>query len=451
MSLFRRLRGTAASVPAGRARYSLEQWASQTSFAFGGIQYGTQGGVQTSYPSNPVETIPNSLAGYAQGGLFDNPVVAGLEWIRIGVFSEARFAWQQLRSGRTGDLFGTQDLAPLERPWVGGTTGDLLSRLLLDADLAGNSYWAMVRGELVRLRPDWTEIVLTPRILDGRPVGMTKLGYAYVEGGRGSGNKPAVFAPGDVAHFAPLPDPLATFRGMSWLTPVVREIQADKQATIHKQRWWENAASPNLAIGIEAATPEQFREWVDIIDSQHAGPDNAGRTLYTAKGNDVTAIGADMQHADFANVIGKGETRIALAAGIHPVVAGLSEGMQGSSLNAGNYAAAKRSTGDKTFRPLWRNVCASLQVLFPPPSGSRLWYDTKDVAFLRDDIQDVAQVQQSEATTIRQLLDAGCTFDSVKAAVLANDWNLLQHSGYFSVQLQALGAGQPQGGTNAAA
>jgi hypothetical protein len=194
------------------------------------------------------------------------------------------------------------------------------------------------------------------------------------------------------------------------------------------------------------------------METKHAGPDNAGRTLYTADGADVTIIGKDMQQADYSNIIGKGETRIALASGIHPVVAGLSEGMQGSSLNAGNYQAAKRATADKTFRPLWRNTCGSMQVLFPPPSGSQLWYDARDVAFLRDDAQDVAQVQQSEAVTIRQLIDGGFEPDSVKSSVLANDWSLLVHSGYLSVQLQKPGTtdassaptgAQPTGGAGA--
>jgi phage portal protein BeeE len=455
VSLFRRRRGEAALVPAGSTRYDLEQYASQLAFSFGGIQYGSSQGlggpVQTSYASNPVEPIPTSFVGYAVGGLFDNPVVAGLEWTRLNVFSEARFIWQQLRGGRPGDLFGTGDLAMLEQPWTGGTTGDLLTRFLLDADLAGNAYWARVNTELVRLRPDWVEILLAKRLIrmriNGedvvRQVGWKRVGYAYWEGGKGATGEPAVFLPDEVAHFAPLPDPLATFRGMSWLTPVVREIQADRQASLHKQAWWENAASPNLAISlVGATTPEKFRAWVDELEREHAGAENAGKTIYSAAGSDVTVIGANMQQADFSNIIGKGEARIALASGIHPVVAGLSEGMQGSSLNAGNYAAAKRATGDKTFRPLWRNMAGSMQVLFPPPPRARLWYDARDVAFLRDDAQDVATIQQSEAATIRTLLDAGYTPESVKAAVLANDWSVLQHSGLYSVQLQKPGGDQ---------
>jgi hypothetical protein len=73
----------------------------------------------------------------------------------------------------------------------------------------------------------------------------------------------------------------------------------------------------------------------------------------------------------------------------------------------------------------------------------RLWYDDRDIAFLREDEKDRAEIQGLEARTIRTLLDAGYEGDSVIAAVLDSDWAKLQHTGLFSVQLQAPGAGQP--------
>jgi phage portal protein BeeE len=321
--------------------------------------------------------------------------------------------------------------------------------MLIDADIAGNAYWVRIGNELVRLRPDWTDIILAPRVgvASGkrRQIGYSKVGYVYYEGGRQAESQerpPAIFLPDQVVHFAPIPDPLGNYRGMSWITPVIREIQADQQAVRHKQAFWDNAATPNLAVSLKLEDPELFDRFVETMERQHTGAANAYKTLYTAAGADVSVIGKDMAQTDFSNVVGKGETRIALLSGIHPVVAGLSEGMQGSSLNAGNYAAAKRATADKTFRPLWRNAAGSLQLLFPAPPGARLWYDTRDVAFLRDDASDLAGIQFSEAQTIRQLVDAGYTPVSVVSAVLANDWSVLSHSGLYSVQLQPPGNNQ---------
>jgi hypothetical protein len=397
------------------------------------------------------EPIASDFVGHVDGALRADAVVSAVESHRLAVFSEARFQFQTLRNGRPGDLYGTPALAPLEHPWPGGTTGDLLARMLLDADMAGNSYTARVSDELVRLRPDWVTLILDPRLLpygkngEDVPVGWVKRGFLYYEGGAQSGSPAALFLPDEVAHFAPLPDPLATYRGMSWLTPVIREVQADIQATKHKLKFFENAATPNLAVkmplGPQAMTPKQFTEFVELMDQQHKGVDNAYKTLYTANGADVTVIGADMKQLDFKVTQGAGETRIAAAARVHPVLVGLSEGLAGSSLNTGNYQAAKRSFADGTMRPLWRNAAGSLEVIIKPPDGSRLWYDDRDVAYLREDQKDAAEIQGLESRTIRTLLDAGYVADSVVAAVQSGDWSLLKHSGLFSVQLQK--PGQP--------
>jgi hypothetical protein len=69
-----------------------------------------------------------------------------------------------------------------------------------------------------------------------------------------------------------------------------------------------------------------------------------------------------------------------------------------------------------------------------------LWYDARDVPFLREDEKDAAEIQGVESRTIRTLVDAGYTPASVMAAVRASDWSLLVHTGLFSVQLQKPGS-----------
>jgi phage portal protein BeeE len=292
----------------------------------------------------------------------------------------------------------------------------------------------------VRLRPDWVEVVLTERYdSDGKQVGWKRLGYLYYEGGK-SGADPAVFLPEEIVHFTAMPDPLATWRGMSWLTPIVREIMADTQATKHKLKFFENGATPNLVVRLPAElSSENFLKFKEKLDANHGGAENAYKTMYVGGGADVTVVGADMRQLDFKVTQGAGESRLASAGGVHPAIAGLSEGLQGSSLNSGNFSAARRLVADATMRPLWRNAAGSLEVLVPPPSQSRLWVDTRDIAFLREDRDQVANIQQTQAQTIRTLVDAGYKPESVILAVTNEDWSLLEHSGLFSVQLQPAG------------
>jgi hypothetical protein len=121
---------------------------------------------------------------------------------------------------------------------------------------------------------------------------------------------------------------------------------------------------------------------------------------------------------------------------VHPVIAALSEGLAGSSLNAGNFRSAARLVADRTLRPLWRSLCGSLQSIVPSPPSSELWFDHRDISFLQEDRKDAADIEFIKAQTIRQLCEAGFDPASVVLAVESEDMTLLSHTGLSSVQLQ---------------
>ena len=267
------------------------------------------------------------------------------------------------------------------------------------------------------------------------------IGFLYHAGGDFD-KDPVGFDVSEVAHFAPYKDPRARFRGMSWLTPVIREISADSLASAHKQKFFENGATPNMVIKIpESVRKEAADQWVESFRRQHEGASNAYKTLIIGGGMDTDVVGTNFQQMDFKVTQGAGETRIAAAARVHPVVVGLSEGLQGSSLNAGNFGAARRSTADTCFIPLWGDMASSLQTLVKPSElRSRLWYDGRDIAFLREDEMDAAEIQNRRADTIARLIREGFVPDSVVNAVDADDFTRLQHTGLVSVQLQPPGS-----------
>jgi phage portal protein BeeE len=393
------------------------------------------------------EVAPGYL-GFAQSAYAANPIVFACMQARFMLFAEARFQFRQIRSGRPGDLFGTAALKRLEQPWPGGTTGDLLARMQVSADLGGNAFVVATKtGGLRVLRPDWVTMVLGSESVPAtRPedVDAELIAILYHPGGRHAGADPVVFLRGEFAHYAPTPDPLAPFRGMSWLTPVLREVQADSGYSQHKLKFLENGATVNMVVTVGGALDDkQFSDWVKAFENSHKGVANAFKTLYLTTGTEAKPVGSSFTEMDFKAVQGAGETRIAAAAGVPPVVVGFSEGLQGSSLNAGNYSAARRRFADLTMRPLWRNASGSLAALVDVPSGSELWYDARDISFLQEDLKDAAEIQQTEALSIRQLVDAGFQPASVVDAVTAGDLKRLKHSGLYSVQLQEPGATAP--------
>lgn len=395
------------------------------------------------------EEIAGGFSGYANGAYRANSVVFALMATRQMLFSEARFQYQRMRKGRPGELWGDASLDILEHPWPNGTTGDLLSRTINDNDLAGNFYATRRGKRIVRMRPDWVALVIGSNNPDLEDVEAFDLdaelvGLVYYPGGRYSGRTPVPLLREQFAHVALHPDPLASYMGMSWLTPVIREIMGDQAATAHKLKFFENGATPNMVVKRnDPVSKETFAEWVAMMESGHSGLANAYKTLYLTAGADATPVGKDMQQLDFKIVQGAGESRIAAAARIHPAIVGLSEGLQGASLNAGNFGAARRLVADGFLRPAWRNFAGSMETIVPPPAGSRLWFDEYGIAFLREDRKDAAEIQQIKAITIRQLIDAGYEADSVVKATEAEDMSLLKHSGLFSVQLQEPGTSQP--------
>jgi phage portal protein BeeE len=421
---------------------------SDYSFFVNGVEYP----IRQTMPPGPKEKIPNDFEGYVESIYRRNGVVFACIYARQRLFSEARFQFRRFNNGRPGDLFGGRELAILERPWPNGTTGDLLARMEQDASLAGNFYGARVmRGDgtpmIRRLRPDWVTIVIGTNGREGDPYAPDAevLGYIYepapgTEHARAR-KTPEVFLPEDVCHYAPIPDPTAQFRGMSWLTPILREASADSGATTHKTKFFENAATPNMVVSLDSSVSEEgFKRFKDLMDAGHAGAANAYKTLYLGGGADVTVVGNSFEQMSFTAVQGHGETRIAAAAGIPPIIVGLSEGLQAATYS--NYAQAKRHCGDATLRPLWRLAAGSLSVLVATPPGAELWYDDRDIPFLAEDQKDAITVLGGQAQAVRVLSDAGFDPDAVIAAIMAGDLSLLKgsHSGLFSVQLQEPGS-----------
>ncbi len=403
----------------------------------------------TTMAGQKVEPVVDTFQGYAEGAYKRNGVIFAVSMARARPFSEVTFKFRRLKdTGGGPDLFGLPELNILETPWPGGTSQQMLMRAEQDVTLGGTAFWVREDGyggepdRLRRLRPDWCEFILTAP--PDHAVAADIVGVKYTPGGPWQGGESQLYlvsaTPGfsEAAFWSPIPDPDALFRGMSWLTPVIQEFQSDMAATRHKLKFFENAATPNLSVSLkESVGPDKFREFVRASREATEGVDNAYKTLSTGGGADVRVVGADMRQLDFAITQGHGETRVAAAGGVPPIIVGLSEGLQAATYS--NYGQAKRAYGDLFLRSQWRSFCGAVAPIIDVPADARLWYDARDVAFLREDAEDLARIQSTNAGTINTLITAGFTPKSAAAAVMADDFSLLVHTGMVSVQLQPPG------------
>lgn len=412
---------------------SINDWADY--FTFGGNTYPF---VQTTMGQVDRESVGvTSVAGFKGNGPVFSLVLA-----RLQAFSQVRFQWTRFQGSQPGDLFGTPELGVLERPWNGGTTSDLLARMEIYASTAGCAYTIRpARDRLSMLRPDRVTIIMGSQTDAHDPSEAPDaeiIGFLHTT----SRNKMTMYGPNEVAYYAPIPDPDYRFLGMSWITPVLRDLQADSLATEHKARFFINAATPNLAIKFDASVGiDKVRQFKTLLEAEHKGAFNAWKTLYLGGGADPVTVGSSFKDMDYAVIQGRAESRLAACAGVPPSWVGFAEGLQGSSLNAGNFNSARRRFSDGTMIHLWTNAATSLEVLLGRPPGATLWFDPR-VPFMREDAQDVAGIQLQQAQTIVSLVrDGGFTPESAVAAVGKNDFALLVHSGLLSVQLQPPGAG----------
>ena len=412
-------------------------------FVFSGNTYGV--GFTWNNESRTASVQP-SIMGYA-AALMACPPAFAAQLVRGELMSQVELAWQGLRgTDRAGKIIDSPlgILANASRSGV-------LEQAEWHAGVGGTAFIHVNRqtGQIRSLRPDWVTVVIgsdqapqdAVNPLDGEIVG-----YVY----RPNGTGPMVtLLASDVAHWAPIPDPMSPWRGMSWLTPVLREMQGDFLATEHKLKFFENAGTPNMVFSLDpSVTPEQLRDFKTATDDALSGVGNAYKNLYLGGGADVTVVGRDMAQLEFGATLAAGENRIAVASRVPAAILGVKEGLQGSTLNAGNFGQARRAMADTWLFSNLKSLCAALETLVTPPAGTRLWYDP-NIPFLRDDAKDAAQVNATNAQAIRTLADGGFDPDSVVAAVTANDMSLLVHTGRLSVQLQkpdaadtpALGAG----------
>src|SRR5215475_10128541 len=380
--------------------------------------------LQTTYGGPDREAVLPQWAAWAAQAHASSAVVFSAQLIRMWLFSEVTF---QFQAKDDKHLFGNTSLAKVEEPFGPGSTAQgLMVRMEQDAGWAGNSYtWdPPAEDRLVRLRPDWTTIVSEIVTVAGGGHYRRKVGYwweppkSVLDQGRG------FFIPADeVVHWAPVPDPVADFRGMSWLTPVYRDIAGDDGMAQYKIKYLNNAASPNLLIKysqkLAPGTVDAVRE---RMQARYAGSANAFKTLVLDQGADVTVIGNSFSQMDFSNVLQAGTERILAAAEVPPVLVGL-EALRGAGRG---YQESMQKFANVWARPRWRSACAALSQIVDVPAGNRLWFDTSDIFALQDGEMEKGQTALVKSQGLLALRQAGYTRESSVAFINSGDVSALQ-------------------------
>ena len=294
-------------------------------------------------------------------------------------------------------------------------------------------------GSTPQERRDWLEALLDHNVV----------AYRYQPHPRA---RAQYYDPADVSHWVAEPHPLSPYIGASWITSVIRELQADIQADTAVDKFFENGAMQRLAVVMpKEMPPEEAQEFQQLMAETHAGLGNSSKNLFLAGGADVKVVGSSLDQYGLKDFRGPLETRVAVRSRMPATILGISEGNQGSALNASTYAQTRRMLADGFFTPHADGYAASLETIAPPPrktnnypNGSYLTWDPERVMFLQEDEKDKADIFGVQAGSVRQLTDAGYNPDSILDAVHHADVRKLEHSGLMSVQLLPPGGNPDQ-------
>jgi len=399
--------------------------------------------------SSPADVDENFVS-YVQQIHNRHGVVAAAVTTRGLLLSQVRFRFRD----DSGALTKTRALTPLNRPGS-RSRSSLLSLLEIDASYSGTGV-VVKRGDVLhRLAPDKVQFVLgsnSEPSWDGdtmlAPFDAVTVGILYNPGKNRNGESQIEsFFPGEFAVWAPEPDPIHPWRGTSWVTSVVRETLLDGQVTDHMGKYFEKATVPGLVFIMDPSkSPADTAEYAKVVNENFAGESNRFRNMFLGGGTDVKVVGSSIKDLGLNEITGVFENRVSVRSRIPASVLGTKEALSGSSLNAGNYGAARRLLADGWFTPTVDGLCESLESLVDVPDGQELAFDPGRVLFLQEDQKDAADILSTNASAARQLVDGGFDPASVIDAVKTGDLSKLTHTGNVSVQLQPPGTGDPSKG-----
>jgi hypothetical protein len=398
----------------------------------------TYGGV--AYPfGNPATTFEGMVeAVHAQDNVVSAAVVA-----RAAVMSQVRFAWRNTirTDGSYRQLFGTAELALLERPDPGNLTRPQMLAVM-EAQVAyhGSPYIARHADRLEVLNPSLVDVVMFGTDDADEVIGQRagrKAGYVFWRGGRDHPELAEPWRLNEVIHYVPEPHPVKWWTGSAWVTSLLQEVAIDKASTRYLRKFFEHSATPNLIMKPhESLTPEQIDQYAEVFAKAYGGVGNAFKTMWLGAGSDAMVVGSKIADLDLKSLQGGSETRVAVRSRVPAPILGIREALQGSALTTGNYGAARRLWADGWFAPAVQSLCAAAEAAFPPPAGAEMWHDPVDVLLLQEDAKDAADIMATNATALQALDSAGYLADAAVAAVRDGNLSALigAHDGNQSVQ-----------------
>ena len=280
-------------------------------------------------------------------------------------------------------------IALLERPGFGQSLTTLLGSTILSLECAGNAYWLVHRRRdgLPAALQWYPHYAVTP---ERGPSGTAETYRLRVNGGE------QVWPAADVVHFRHGLDPRNDLLGLSPLTPVLREIVADTEASNWLAGLLRNSSVPGLLLldRSGALTDEQRHALRRTLD-ERTGGDRRGSSLVVSGDVGVERLGTPPAEFGVVELRKAFEARVCAALGLPAVVVGFLSGIENATDNKQREYHAQAWSG--FLLPLLDLIADTVTVTllsgWGGPLGDYLDWDTSGVTALREDA--AAQVDRA--------------------------------------------------------
>jgi HK97 family phage portal protein len=249
---------------------------------------------------------------------------------------------------------------------------EMMEQLSYHLDLAGNSYWSVLRaGNEGQPRQLWPLLPQAIKAFPGRERLVERYRYEY----RGTQRD---IAWADMIHVKTT-NPNDFIFGLPTIQAAGRAVDVDREAGAWQYNSLYNRGVSDYAIIIDPATPpDQIERIKQLHKDRSAGPQNARSPLLSTR--DIKVMGQTAVELDFVNSRTKVWEEIASAMGVPLPMIGVLE-----NATLANIETSRRIFWLDSIVPMLRRVKSQLNQQLAKEFGLVLDYDLSNIEALRED------------------------------------------------------------------
>lgn len=274
------------------------------------------------------------------------------------------------KTGEVEEVFDHEVLSLLRlvNPWT--SFRDLIEQTQIYKDLAGESFWWLVRNgegskskivQIWLLRPDWMRI-------EGSKENFVEK-YIYQAPGRDA----ITFTPDEIIHHKEF-NPTDMMRGMSVVKAAATTIDAETFAEEYNRKFFENSAIPSVVLQTEQRLDEAIvkrmrAQWYN----EYGSKDKAHKVAILEGGLDIKPFSISQKDMEFLAGMNFSRDKILALFGVPKTVLGITEDVTVSNAEATDYVFQKR-----VVKPLMEKLVDTLNEFLLSKYGDDLFFGFDD-------------------------------------------------------------------------